>query len=74
LKNRGRNEGYEKQMKEEGNPAFMFQSVHSQLVRDVANGTIDANYYARREMANRGLGKIGEWVGFEKAKKYWDVD
>ena len=35
----------------------------------VARGEIDLNRIAREELAARGLGLAGEWVGFEKARK-----
>lgn len=33
----------------------------------VANGELDLNNLARKELANRGLDKQGQWVGFDKA-------
>jgi len=35
----------------------------------VANGELDLNNLARKELANRGLDKQGQWVGFDKANK-----
>jgi hypothetical protein len=35
----------------------------------VANGELDLNNLARKELANRGLDKQGQWVGFDKAKQ-----
>jgi len=35
----------------------------------VANGEIDLNNLARKELANRGLDKQGQWVGFDKANQ-----
>ena len=35
----------------------------------VANGEIDLNNLARKELANRGLDKKGQWVGFDKANQ-----
>lgn len=35
----------------------------------VANGEIDLNNLARKELANRGLDKQGQWVGFDKANE-----
>ena len=35
----------------------------------VANGELDLNNLARKELANRGLDKQGQWVGFDKANQ-----
>lgn len=35
----------------------------------VANGELDLNNLARKELANRGLDKQGNWVGFAQAKQ-----
>ena len=35
----------------------------------VARGEIDLNRIAREELAARGLGLRGEWVGFQKARE-----
>lgn len=55
------------------NPNLMFQTLDGSLLRQIASGRIDAQKYARQEMANRGLGKNGRWVGFEQAAKEWRV-
>lgn len=35
----------------------------------VANGELDLNNQACKELANRGLDKQGQWVGFDKANQ-----
>ena len=40
----------------------------------VARGEIDLNRIAREELANRGLGIQGEWVGFQAARKIHGLD
>ena len=35
----------------------------------VANGELDLNNLARKELANRGLDKLRQWVGFDKANQ-----
>ena len=35
----------------------------------VANGELDLNNLASKELANRGLDKQGQWVGFDKANQ-----
>ena len=33
-----------------------------------ANGHVDLNRLARQELANRGYGQLGVWVGYKAAK------
>ncbi len=35
----------------------------------VANGELDLNNLARKELADRGLDKQGQWVGVDKVKQ-----
>ena len=39
----------------------------------VANGELDLNDLARKELANRGLHKQGQWVGFDKANQIYNA-
>ena len=39
----------------------------------VANGELDLNDLARKELANRGLAKQGQWVGFDKANQIYNA-
>ncbi|PUE34891.1 hypothetical protein B9Z52_03210 [Limnohabitans sp. Jir72] len=39
----------------------------------VANGELDLNDLARKELANRGLDKQGQWVGFDKANQIYNA-
>jgi hypothetical protein len=39
-----------------------------------ARGEINLNRIAKEELAARGLGSHGEWVGFEKARKLHGLD
>jgi len=50
------------------NPDFMFNGVWTTLLSQIAKGEIDANFYARKELANRGLDLNGNWIGFKAAK------
>ena len=56
-------------LKDEENPAYLFSSTFTSLLVDIANGNIDAQFLAKRELAARGMGKKGEWVGFSNAAK-----
>lgn len=55
------------------NPKYLFNSIDSDLVLGVASGRIDAKAIAAEQMASRGLGLGGQWVGFEAARKVWGV-
>ena len=45
------------------------QIAEAKVLAAVARGEIDLNRIAREELAFRGLGLNGEWVGFEKARR-----
>lgn len=55
------------------NPEYMFSITPSELLIQIAIGKIDAIDYARKELAARGTGKNGVWVGFKEAERQWDV-
>lgn len=59
---------------DEANICFLLSSVSTALLIQVANGTIDAQVLAKKELANRGQGLNGEWVGFEAAKEIHGID
>jgi len=50
------------------------QIAEAKVLAAVARGEIDLNRIAREELANRGLGLHGEWVGFEKARQIHGVN
>ncbi len=50
------------------------QIAEAKVLAAVARGEIDLNRIAREELANRGLGKNGEWVGFEQARKIHGIN
>lgn len=63
---------FDRQMqKEEEDPQYMFQGKPTKLVGQIATGKINAQEWAKEEMASRGLDKRGNWVGFEEARKIW---
>ena len=49
------------------------QIAEAKVLAAVARGEIDLNRIAREELANRGLGLHGEWVGFKAAGKIHGV-
>ena len=55
------------------NPKFIFCNTATELLLQIATGKIDAVDYARKELAARGTGKNGEWVGFKEAERQWEV-
>ena len=49
------------------------QIAPAKVLAAVARGDIDLNRIAREELASRGLGLRGEWVGFKAARKVHEV-
>ncbi len=56
----------------EDEAAFM-QLFKTNLIQLMATDTLDTVQLARDEMANRGLGTNGEWIGFPAAQKLWQA-
>ena len=50
------------------------QIADAKILAAVARGEIDLNRIAREEMAARGLGLHGEWVGFQKARQIHGIN
>ena len=61
------------EMSDEDNPDYIFQGESTKLVLAIASGKLDAKKLAKKELAGRGLGKKGEWVGFPQAEKIWGI-
>lgn len=55
------------------NPIFLFGTAHTELLLAIATGKLDAVQLAKEELANRGLGQTGKWVGFAQAEAEWNV-
>ncbi len=53
--------------------AAFTQLLKTQLIHLIATDQIDMVQLARDEMANRGLGTNGEWIGFPAAKALWQA-
>ncbi len=60
-----------KEVKDELNPNLMFQTMGTELLLKIALGKLDAQQYAKKEMANRGLDKKGKSVSFKDAETIW---
>ncbi|MFA7332447.1 MAG: hypothetical protein WC326_15365 [Candidatus Delongbacteria bacterium] len=56
----------------EDEAAFM-QLLKTKLIQLLATDRLDTVQLARDEMANRGLGTNGEWIGFPAAAKLWQA-
>ncbi len=50
------------------------QIANTKVLAAAARGEIDLNRIAREELANRGLGLHGEWVGFQAAREIHGLD
>ena len=50
------------------------QIADAKVLAAVARGEIDLNRIAREELAARGLGLHGEWVGFKNARTIHGLD
>lgn len=53
--------------------AAFTQLLNTKLIHLMATDTLDTVQLARDEMANRGLGANGEWIGFPAAAKLWQA-
>ncbi len=60
-------------LRDELNPLFVFQMTRNELLVAIASGKLDAVQLAREELANRGRGKAGTWVGFDRAEIEWGL-
>jgi len=50
------------------------QIADAKVLAAVARGEIDLNQIAKEELAARGLGLHGEWVGFQKAREIHEIN
>ena len=53
------------------NKLLIFSQTHNDLLVAIALGKIDPVQLAKDELANRGVGKAGTWVGFDRAEAEW---
>lgn len=61
------------EVSDDKNPGFLFSTTHTELLVKIAQKKIDPVMLAKTELANRGIGKSGKWVGHEKASDEWGV-
>lgn len=50
-----------------------FQTIDADLLIKVMEDKIDIEAVTRTELADRGLDRTGSWIGFDAAKKVWEV-
>lgn len=55
------------------NPVFIFSMTNTDLLLAAAAGLLDPVALAKKELANRGLGADGKWIGFDNAARIWEV-
>jgi len=53
------------------NPNFIFNGVDTSLLLSAAKKEINLMDLAKKELANRGVGGDGQWVGFERSRSFW---
>jgi hypothetical protein len=61
------------EMRDEENPEYVFNMTHTRLLIMIANKRLDTVSIAKKQLADRGIGKSGKWVGFDQAKNEWGV-
>lgn len=62
-----------KEGEDDKNPNYLFAMTWTELLVKVASKKVDAVMIAKKELANRGIGKNGKWVGHEESAKEWGV-
>ena len=51
----------------------ILQGIDTDVLVEIASGTVDPGELARIELAQRGLGKDGKWIGFPQSRQLWGV-
>lgn len=57
---------------DELSPDLMLNMTASELLIKVVKGEIDIQKKVRKELAARGIDDQRSWIGFDKAKQYWE--
>ena len=57
---------------DELNPELMLNMTASELLIKIAKGEIDIQKLVRKQLAARGIDDQRNWIGFDKAKQYWE--
>ena len=51
----------------------IFQGIDTVVLLEIVTGKVDPTELVRIELASRGMGKDGTWVGFPQARQLWGV-
>ncbi len=51
----------------------IFQGIDTDVLLEIVTGKVDPGELVRIELAHRGLGKDGAWVGFPQARQLWGI-
>ncbi len=51
----------------------IFQGIDTDVLLEIATDKVDLGELARIELAQRGLGKNGKWIGFPQARQLWGI-
>ena len=57
---------------DELNPDLMLNITASELLIKVAKGEIGIQKMVRKQLSDRGIDDQRNWIGPEKARKYWE--
>lgn len=55
-------------LSDEMNPDLIFRTTHTDLLAQIAKGTIRTRKLALRELRNRGLDRNGLFIGFDMGR------
>ncbi len=51
----------------------IFQGIDTDVLLEIVTGKVDTTELVRIELASRGMGKDGKWVGFPQARQLWGI-
>lgn len=51
----------------------IFHGIDTDVLLGIITGKVDPTELVRIELASRGMGKDGKWVGFPQARQLWGV-
>ena len=57
---------------DELNPDLMLNTIASELLIKIAKGEIDIQELVRKQLSDRGIDDQRNWIGPDKARKYWE--
>lgn len=58
---------------EDENPEFLFSRTSTRVLLELLHKQIDVDYLIRRELANRGVDRNGNWVGFTDSYRIHEI-